>query len=145
MNNRTKRFWLPALISVIGACVFMMILTLVGLEPNLYAMLVLRSRLPLMIYPVWVAAQPLFGAMGAYFSRRGGGDRLTRLAAGLFPSGILLAFTCGLTLAHTIVHAPGDLGLLSFARTVLFAVVVPGAATLLGALPFLKAPKLRQS
>ena len=145
MNNRTKRFWLPALISVIGACVFLTILTLISLEPH---MLVLRSRLPLMIYPVWVVAQPLFGAMGAYSSRRGGGDRLTRLAAGLFPSIVLLALTCGVTLAHTIVHAPGDLGsfdLVSFARTELFFVVVPGAATLLGAMPFLKAPKLQQS
>jgi hypothetical protein len=145
MNNRTKRFWLPALISVTGAVVFLTILTLVSLEPH---MLWLRSKLPLMIYPVWVAAQPLFGAMAAYFSRRGGGERLARLGASLFPSMVVLALTCGLRLAHTVVHAPGDLGsldLVSFMRTILFFVVVPGAATLLGALPFLKALKLRQS
>ncbi len=44
MNNRTKRFWLPALISVIGACVFLMILTLVSLEPHMLVLRCLSKR-----------------------------------------------------------------------------------------------------
>ncbi len=141
VNNRTKYLWLPGLVSLTAASVFGMILTRVSLQPHI---IWLRSGKTLMIYPVWIVAQPLFGAIGAYLSRRGGGERLARLAAGLFPSIALLALICGTTLAHTIIHAPRDLGsfdLVSFARAIFFWVVLPAVALLLGALPFLKASK----
>ena len=139
MNERTKSFWIPALISVTSASLFLMILTQVSLQPRIVW---LRSGLAVMLYPVWLLVQPLIGALGAYFSRRAGGQRLARLAAALYPSLALLALICGLTLAHTMVHAPHDLGsfdLVSFARTIFFAVVLPSLALAVGALPFLKA------
>ena len=147
MNDRTKHFWLPGLVSVAAASLFGMILTQVSLETP-------RSRLTLNFYLVWVAAQPLFGAMGAYFSRRGGGQRLARLAASLFPSIatlVTLAVVFVVALTHSLIYVrrpPAPINLVGFAKAIFFfataiffAVVVPGVALLLGALPFLKSPK----
>jgi hypothetical protein len=39
-----------------------------------------------MPYLVWLISQPLFGAAGAYLSRRAGAERRTELTASLFPA-----------------------------------------------------------
>lgn len=150
MNDRTRQFWLPALASLTAANVFLMALTLESLQPSLIAG---RSRsffpgVALMIeYWPWLATLPLWGALGAYLSHRAGGDRLTRLWAGVFPSVAMLGCLCFGESVSVLVQrdmfvmhhlAYGTLGVITFA-------VVPGVALLLGALPFVAAPKTQES
>lgn len=86
---------------------------------------------------VWMAAAPLCGALGAWMSRRGGGDLRDRLLAGLAPvwtptALLILSFLLdmfdhpGFTLAQSV-HA--------LAGYTLDWVLMPTAALLLGALP----------
>ncbi len=144
MNNRTKNLWLPGLVSLAAANGFLMILQRAGLQPHIIS---LRSGFVLMLHLQWLVALPLFGALSTYLSRRAGGQRLARLVAGLFPSIILLGLFCLLMAGALIVdrQVRGTLTLIGFATGVGNWVLLPGAALLLGALPFLKAPKLRQS
>ncbi len=142
MNNRTKSLWLPGLVSLAAANGFLMILQRAGLPIHLFKL----GSIGMPVYVPWLVVMPLFGALGAYLSRRGGGDRLARLTAGLFPSFVMLGLICAVVLATLIVNRGGG-GLFAVAifLGIFFWVVLPGVALLLGALPFLKAPKLRQS
>jgi len=141
MNERTRRFWLPGFISLASASIFLMILAQISYEPRV---ILLRSSLMVMVYPIWLLGQPLFGALGAYFSRRGGGTVWARLAAGLFPSIVLLSGICVVLLIRAFEHSPGDLGSGNFpmyARSIVGAVVIPSTGLLMGTLPFLRESK----
>jgi hypothetical protein len=143
MNQRTRTLWLPGLVSLSLAMALLMILQLTGVPPRFVWM---RSGPPVLFYSAWLFAQPLFGAIGAWLSRRAGGDRRACLAAGLFPSIVMLGLCCvGLTVKLITDRAALQLPLLSLLAQVCFLIVLPGLALLLGALPFLKAPNLRAS
>ncbi|MGB6074847.1 MAG: hypothetical protein WBG29_04355, partial [Candidatus Acidiferrales bacterium] len=102
----------------------------------------------------WViilGAALLLGAAGAYCSRRAGAGRILQAAVGLFPVLVFLAL-----FARTeILQRGGTLLALNFAPkrvffffpffggAVLSEFVIPGAALLLGALPFLSRPAKR--
>jgi hypothetical protein len=137
MNRRTKHIWLPGLMSLAAAMVLLMILIQISLQPRFLG----RSPLYMVLLP-WLVLLPLCGASGAYQSRRGGGPRWTRLAAGLFPSIALLALGSILTLTRLVVLAQPRWWYGSLA--VMIGIVLPTAALLLGALPFLKAGKLQE-
>src|SRR6185312_5199345 len=101
MNDRTKQFWLPALVSLsISQGVLLMVSVFVGSHPHLTGPIVmylpwLASLLtmgPGMIYIPWLASLPLAGAAAAYLARRAGGTSKTMLAASLFPVEIWLCF-----------------------------------------------------
>jgi len=144
MNERTKRFWLPGFISLATASIFLMILAKVSYEPRVILM---RSSQMVLVYPIWLLGQPLFGALGAYFSRRGGGTVWARLAAGLFPSLVLLAMISVVLLIRAFEHSPGDVGsgnLSMYARAIVGVVVIPSVGLLMGALPFLRESKTQQ-
>lgn len=141
MNNRTKQFWLPGLAGLFAASVFLMAVTSVSYQPH---MLVLRSSFALMIYPLWLAGQPIFGGIGAFFSKKAGGSRTTRTFAALTPTLSLLGLICFFVITRIVkvsLSGAGDMGSMNsvaLLRALLFAVVIPGFASLLGALPFLK-------
>jgi hypothetical protein len=138
MNERTRKFWLPALASVTGACAFVAIVVQLSYLPRI---VLLRSEAATLVYPVWILGQPLLGALGAYISRRAGGNRLTRLTAGLFPSIVMLAGICVVVLVQRLFQGRFDFGSVDagmLARAMFSVVLVPGAALLLGTLPFLK-------
>ncbi len=139
MNDRTRKFWLPGLTSLSAASVFLMVFARVSYMPH---MLVVRSGVALMMYPAWLVAQPLFGGIGAYFSRRAGGSRLTRIFAALSPSIALLVLIFIGAIVQLLMASMGrpsdvgSMGTAAFARAIFFAIVVPSLALLLGALPF---------
>lgn len=141
MNDRTKQFWLPGMASLIAASVFLMVFARVSYLPH---MLVVRSGMALMMYPAWLVAQPLFGGVGAYFSRRAGGPRRTRILAALSPSIALLSLACIGGIVQIVMAAfgkrtdIGSMGTAMFARSMYFALVIPSVALLAGALPFLR-------
>jgi hypothetical protein len=131
MNTRTKHLWLPGLVSLAAAMGSLMILIQISLEPRWLG----RSPLQMVLLP-WLVLLPLCGGAGAYLSRRGGGYRWARLAAGLFPTIVLLVLGSILILTRSVVPAQPrwSHGLLAVA----VGIIVPSAALLLGIMPFLK-------
>lgn len=143
MNERTRKFWLPALASVAAACALVAVTAQLSYKPHI---ILLRSNLAMMVYPVWVLGQPLISALGAYCSRRAGGNRLTRLTAGLFPSILMLAAICVVLLVQVLSSGRGGFGRLDsamLARAVMGVIVIPSAAMLIGVVPFLRDPETR--
>jgi len=69
--------------------VWLMILQRMTLKPGMPGPW-LHAGLAFRPYLVWLITQPLFGASGAYLSRRAGGEHRTELAASLFPSIVIL-------------------------------------------------------
>jgi hypothetical protein len=148
MNHRTKTLWLPALISLTAAMVFLMGSTLIALQPRFIAGRFVNvhtsttsTNYPLAAYLPWLLLLPFCGAAGAYLSRRAGGQRLARLVAGLFPWIALFGLIGFLTLIGQIV--PFQHQWVRFVTGLLLVSVPPGIALFLGAVPFLKESRSR--
>lgn len=141
MNQRTKAVWIPGLVTGVLASGVLALLQVWGVRPHIVWM---RSGLALLFYIPWLVAQPLFGAAGAYVSRRLGGTRNERLVAATFPSiatlftfCVMLAIMAGLnifTLGDPITH----FRFVGLALYILLWAVIPGLALALGAVPFLR-------
>jgi len=138
MNNRTRSLWLPGLASFAAASLFLLVLTQVSLQPRYLAQL--NSGLGRSFYIGWLIAQVLFGALGAFLSRRAGGTRGARVIAATFPAIVMFGLWAiwipvSAFVEHNafVVQHP-----LYYARGFFPWVVLPGMALLLGAAPFLK-------
>ena len=135
MNNRTRKFWLPALV---GLAISEGVLLAVSFAVANNSHLLMIG--PKLIYLPWMASMPIAGAAAAYLSRRAGSERKTLLAASLFPALMALCFI-SVGIAITLFT-----GARIFARPQWFyastalgvGVVVPAALLTLGTLPFLK-------
>jgi len=136
MNTRTRTFWLPALVSLTAAMAFLTISTLGSQEPRIVA----RGWATYVVYIPWLLTLPLCGAAGAYLSRRAGGERRVCLAAGLFPVTAMTSLVGVLTLTGQFVFAKPQW--LHFSMALLFGVIFPAVALLLGAVRFAKATGL---
>jgi hypothetical protein len=141
MNERTRKFWLPALASVAAACALVAVTAQLSYKPHI---ILLRSHAAVLVYPAWLLGQPLISALGAYFSRRAGGSRLARLTAGLFPSILMLTAICVVVFVQVLAMGRGGFGSVDvamLARALVEGILIPGAAMLIGAAPFLRDPK----
>jgi hypothetical protein len=161
MNHRTKSFWLPALVAFTASMVWLMILQLTipirlpwyptdylaqpqaGLAQRSVSNTGAQIYFLATPYLLWLVTQPAFGALGAYLSRRGGGERRARILAGVFPA---LMFLCALSFVgvmailverNPFVRAHPAY----FAITLVPWVIFPAAALSVGVLPFLRAPR----
>lgn len=148
MNHRTKTLWLPALISLTAAMIFMMVSTLIALQPQFLAGLFVNvhtttpsTNYPVAAYIPWLLLLPFCGAAGAYLSRRAGGQCSARLSAGLFPWLALFGLIGFLTLIGQIV--PFQHEWVRFVTGLLLVSVPPGIALFLGVIPFLKESRSR--
>jgi hypothetical protein len=144
MNDRSKQFWLPSLVTLTASMVWLMMLERVSWNPERTSF---HGSPPLMPYLIWLITQPAFGACAAYLSRRAGGSRRSRVAAGLFPSiamlGVLVfALLTGIFVEKNpfILKHPGYVAL-GFLPWVIF----PAMALSLGILPFLKVANPKQT
>lgn len=144
MNDRSKQFWLPGLVTLTASMVWLMMLERWDWRPHTAFA---NGSPPLMPYLIWLVTQPVFGAAGAYWSRRNGGSRLVRIAAGIFPSIAMLGLLIFITFTGFFVERNPFL----WKHPAFFALVVfpwaifPAIALLLGVLPFLKVANPRQS
>jgi len=137
MNHRTRSLWIPGMVSLLGSNAALMLLQFVGFQPRLLWV----GHLGMQFYWHWLAVLPLFGAVGAFLSRRARGSLRVRLAAGLSPALVLLATLC--------LILPWGLALdgLSFFRLVRFGigvtnwVLLPALSLLIGVIPFLREPE----
>ncbi len=137
MNVRTRTFWVPALVSLTAAMACLTISTLCGLEPRFVA----RGWATYVAYIPWLLSLPLCGAAGAYLSRRGGGERRTCLAAGLFPMIAMASLVGFLTVFGKFAYAKPQW--VYFPMALLFVSILPGIALLLGTVPFAKGSRLQ--
>src|SRR5260221_10204519 len=141
MNQRTKSLWLPALANFAATTLFLLVLTQVSLAPRYLVRL--NSGLGVSLYVGWLVAQLMFGALGAFLSRRAGGTRSARIAAATFPAIFLFGLWAiwipvSAVLEHNafVLRHP-----LYYALGIFIWVVLPGIALFLGAAPFLGEPQ----
>ena len=134
MSHRTKRLWLPGMITLLGVSVSLMALQMLGYRPNL----IWKGRIAVMFYWPWLATLPLFGSAGAYLAQRARAHLATRLAVAAFPALLLLIVMCAILPLAMAVDRFLWFRLTYFAVAVVNWVVIPGLALLLGAAPFLR-------
>jgi len=139
MNQRTRTLWLPGLASFAAASLFLLVLTQISMEPRF---LVRLPGLGRTFYIEWLCAQVLFGALGAFLSRRAGGKRSARIVAGAFPAIVQLGLWAFWIPASALLEHNAFVLLhpLYYAFGMFVWVVPPGIALLLGAAPFLHQP-----
>jgi len=133
MNTRTKHFWLPGLVNLATSMVSLAVVIAFA-QPRVY----FGQHAATTLYVYWLAILPLCGAAAAWLSRRLGGDRLACLASSQFTSGAWLVCFC---FVFTVSMFFERNRVLTFTSFLLFTgnwVLLPGAAMLLGALPFLR-------
>ncbi|MGH9717567.1 MAG: hypothetical protein ACRD4R_12690 [Candidatus Acidiferrales bacterium] len=118
--------------------------------PELIRNLMRHNSAALTIYLAWVYTLPFLGALGAYCSRRARSSRAMQIVSGLFPMILFLAIFIGqrnvarqgTSLPFLAMDAlpPAHMFFLFLSASsnlLLSWVVIPGAALLLGVLPFL--------
>ena len=144
MNDRSKQLWLPGLVTLTASMVWLMMLQRVNW--NLGSSWFHESP-PLMAYLMWLITQPVFGAAGAYLSRRNGGTLIARLAAGIFPSIALLGLLIFITFTGFFVERNPFLWKhpAFFALVVFPWAILPAISLLIGVVPFVKMTKPKQA
>lgn len=156
MNDRTKGLWLPALTLLLATIALLSSFQIPGLSHPQYGTLWLRSgaahwrEVFWRIYGtrnfVWLCILPFLAAGGAYWSRRAGSRRAVQAAVGLSP--FLIFATMFMVMVYyslALQGVPPAKALLpALAVDALKWVAIPGAALLLGVLPFLRAGRDRR-
>ena len=137
MNDRTRKFWLPAAASLGAAVVFQAVVAYVSYRP-----LAIYSSSARWAYAAWLVAQVACGAIGAYLSRRAGGQRLARIGAALTTSTVLMTVMVIVGAFNLLMYATGiwpnhGVGMQVFGRDLGIVVMIPAIALLVGAAPFL--------
>ena len=142
MNDRSKQFWLPALLSLAASMIWLMAIQLVADKLQMPWKYANVAFLP---YVVWIITLPLIGAASGYLSYRAGSTRPARFSAVAFPSMVMFVMWLVLVAFLLVRKSPQTIHALSIGYGLLFWVVVPGAALLAGTLPFGRTNKLDES
>ena len=138
MNHRTRSLWLPALITLFGASVSLAATQFIGGQPRL----VWFAGMGMTFYWPWLASLPVFGAAGAWLSRRASGKTSMRLTAGLAPALVMLIVMFLILPWGIFLDGFHFFRLVGFGLGLINWVGIPAAALLLGALPFLSGNNL---
>jgi len=133
MNKRTKSLWLPALTTLLGANTSLALSQYLGARPHL----VWVGNVALTFYWAWLATLPIFGAMGAYLSRRAQSSAWARLAAGVAPALVMLIVMCLILPWGLAIDGIHFFRLVSFGLALTNWVAIPAVALLVGVAPFL--------
>lgn len=134
MNRRTKTFWLPAILSLLGASLLLMALERLGFQPRSLWL----HGFAMSIYWQWLAILPLFGALGAFLSQRAKGSISARLAAALAPASAMLVVLSLILPWGLAVDGFHFFRLVAFGVGLTNWVAIPAIALFVGAAPFLK-------
>lgn len=141
MTEHTKTIVIPGmtmliLASILGFLALNLIPPATWVAPNA----------PVVAPAIWLGAYCVLGALGAYWSRRVGGNVRARFFSGVFPVALhAVIFGC-VFVATVFGYARADTGeslLNASARIIVGFVVIPGVALAVGALPFLRDGKHR--
>jgi hypothetical protein len=134
LSQRTRSLWLPALTTFFGVSVSLMVCQFLGMHPRI----VWVGKVAMWFYWPWLATLPVFGALGARLSQRAHGPAPARLAAGLSPALIMLTVMLLILPWGLAIDGFHFFQLVAFGLGLLNWVAIPGAALLLGTLPFLQ-------
>ena len=129
MSHDAKTLWVPGVSTLVIASLFGMTMT------RLLVVLWGQPRATLLVAGPWLCSYFVFGALGAFWSRRGGGARWKRFLSGTFPATLHLATFLAIVVSAVISETRP---LAFFARVFVFWVIIPAAALALGTLPFLR-------
>ena len=136
-KRRFRTLWSPGACTIVLSGILLRLLQIPSApSPHVFWP---QHGMPFIIYWQWFVCLPLVGGIGAYWSRHAGGKLLERALAASFPALALMCFP-GLLLPFVLVFqgiAYHDPPLVPAALFLLGWVVLPEAALLLGALPFL--------
>lgn len=137
MNTRTRSLWLPAMANVIAAPGLLMILQKLAVQPRI----IWIGSFAMVLYWPWLAALPIFGALGAFVAKRAQSGLLNRLIVGLSPAlAVLGAFAVLLPVSLVVDHPtrfPFGHFALGLALMICNWVLLPAFALLVGTVPFL--------
>jgi len=166
LNDRTKQFWLPVIVILIASAALLATFQIgaswaygayAPMQPlrnprNLAAIMVNSRRsgaVALMIYLAWLYTLPFLSALGAYWSRRAGSGLPAQIVTGLSP---LILFSAIFVGQYAGAFKGSSLSFLAMgslppahiffpfwttvSNLVLTWIMIPGAALLLGVLPF---------
>jgi len=134
LNQRTRSLWLPALTTLFGASLSLMLCQFLGMRPRI--LWVGKDAIPL--YWPWLLTLPIFGAAGTRFSMRHHGPVFARVAAGLSPALIMLTVMCLIFPWGLAIDGFHFFQLVSFRLSLISWVALPALALLIGAAPFLR-------
>jgi hypothetical protein len=136
MKNRVKALWLPGMGMMIVAMSSLNVLMRSGFQPRIVW---LNHGVSIQFYVPWLMILPTIGALAAYWSRAQGGSAPTRLIAALFSALTMAAiFFFAMPLAVLVDHRLSwSTVSTAVVASVVGWVIVPGAALLVGALPFI--------
>jgi hypothetical protein len=136
MIPTAKTLWVPGVSMLF--CSFILLLAMTRLVPPA---IWVNPKAPVLLMAPWLLSYVVFGALGAWWSRRAGGSTATRFFSGMFPFALHLAvFLLPAILAiASNVSRLGEHDQVSFLlRIGLGWVVIPGAALAIGTVPFLR-------
>jgi hypothetical protein len=139
LNDRSKTFWLPALVSLSAVEFSWAIL----MRSSLNERLLLIATKPSLAYLFTLAVS---GALGAYLSRRNCGGRAARIAAGIFPPVATVAIFMVIFSVNVVSGHRAFVGSQQLHNWIplLIALLAPCAASLVGTLPFMRNAKIRR-
>jgi hypothetical protein len=135
MKRRIRSVWLPGLITGALAWGVFWLLETSGVRPRVFWW----NHEVMMFSLPWTLTLPIIGALGAYSSRRRGGQRSELILAALFPPLVLAILFC-IGLALRGILAESSIPLSTIAVGLLSWVIVPAVALLAGVLPFMRQP-----
>ncbi len=142
MNERTRTMWLPAMASLAGAALLLLIVQKLGVQPRVgWVQDTAQQKMAMVFYLPWLIALPVFGALGALLAGRSQASKLHRVIAGTAPALAMLGSFAVLLPVSLVLDRTAHLSGFPwgyFALTVLNWVGLPALALLLGALPFLR-------
>jgi len=139
MNYRVKTLWLPGAFTI-GLSGIVLRLFQIRSAPSPNVFWAQMGSTALVVYWRWLACLLVIGALGAFWSRRAGGRMVERALAASLPA---LAMVClpllgfPLVLVSDLIHHE-SFPFVPMAIMLLGWGVLPGAALLVGALPFLR-------
>jgi hypothetical protein len=137
LKQRIQTLWLPALVNMTVAFTILLGGLMVANKPLRGPVM---SSNPRPVYLVWLILLPAMGGFAAYWSRRAGGSVATRATAALFPAlTMLVTFFAILMHAIFVDHDTSSTNIfMQVAGSAAAAVILPAAALLAGASPFLR-------
>jgi hypothetical protein len=134
LSQLSRSLWLPALTTFFGASVSLMLCQFFGMQPRM----VWVHNLGMSFYWPWLGTLPLFGAAGAHLSKRAQGRISSLLTAALFPALIMLTVMLLILPWGLAIDGFHFFRLVAFGLGLINWVVIPAAALLIGAVPFLR-------
>lgn len=137
LKQRIQTLWLPALVNMTVAFTILLGGLMLANKPLRGPVM---SSNPRPVYLVWLILLPAMGGFAAYWSRRAGGSVATRATAALFPAlTMLVTFFAILMHAIFVDHDTSSTNIfMQVAGSAAAAVILPAAALLAGAFPFLR-------